>query len=173
MLFLIDENERKKLVKTETYYETQSINKLWRYVLRVIIEYISLDTRFARVRTHHFVLLNHFRHGIKISFPFSLFTSMSKSIEGLTNKLTANPTLHEGFLLLVYEYLKTQTRGKSLGEAGNVFLRKLRAQILRKFRAYIQKMRKLPPLKVRNLRGENLFLYQYCSQQKKPQRFNS
>ena len=78
--FVKDEDERKKLVKAETYYEMESIKNLWRYVLSVIIEYISLDTRFNMVRTHHFVLLNHFRHGIKISFPFYLFTFMSKGI---------------------------------------------------------------------------------------------
>lgn len=104
--FVKDEDERKKLMKTETYYEMEFIKKL-RYVLRAIIKYISLDTIFNRVRTHHFVLLNHFRHGINISFPFYLFTSMSKGIEGFKKKPTANPTLHEGLLLLVYEYLKT------------------------------------------------------------------
>lgn len=78
--FTKDAEERKKLVKVETYYETDSIKKLWRYVLRAIIEFITLDTRFDRVKTHHFVLLNHFRHGIKISFHFYLFTSLSKNI---------------------------------------------------------------------------------------------
>lgn len=72
--------ERNDLVKCETYYEMDSIKKISRYVLWVVIEYISLDNRFDCVRTHHFVLLNHFRHGIKISFPFYLFTSMSKAI---------------------------------------------------------------------------------------------
>ena len=77
-----DEDERKKTMKIETYYEMESIKKLWRYVLRVIIEYISLDSRFDKIITHHFIMLNHFKHGIKISFPFYLFTSMSKGIEG-------------------------------------------------------------------------------------------
>ena len=105
--FVKDEDERKKLVKAETYYEMESIKKLWRYVLRVIIKYMSLATIFDRVRMHHFILLNHFRHGIKISFPFYLFTSMGKGIEGLKKKPTTNPILHVGFLILVYEYLKT------------------------------------------------------------------
>ena len=115
--FMKDAKERKKLVKAETYYEMDSIKKLWRYVLRVVIELIYLDTRFDRVRTHHFVLLNHFRHGIKISFPFYLFTSLRKNIVGFKKKSSANLALHEGFLLLVYEYLKTQTRGKYLGHS--------------------------------------------------------
>ena len=78
--FTKDAAEKKKLVKVETYYKMDSIKKLWRYVLWVVIEFISLDTRFDRVRTHHFELLNHFCHGIKISFPFYLFSSLSKNI---------------------------------------------------------------------------------------------
>ena len=105
--FVKDKYERKKLIKVKIYYEMESIKKLWRYVLWVIIEYISLDSRFDRIKMHHFILLNHFRHGIKISFPFYLFTSMSKGIEGLKRKIIANPALHEVLLLLVYEYLKT------------------------------------------------------------------
>ena len=58
--FTKDAAERKKLVKVETYYKMDSIKKLWRYVLQAVIEFISLDTRFDRVRTHHFMLLNHF-----------------------------------------------------------------------------------------------------------------
>ena len=105
--FVRDEDERKKLMKAEKYYEMESIKKIWRYVLRVIIEYISLDSSFDRIRMHHFILLNNFRHGIKISFPFYLFTFMSKGIEGFKKKPTTNPSLHKGLLLLVYEYLKT------------------------------------------------------------------
>lgn len=52
--------EKKELVKCETYYELESIKKLWQYVLKAIIEYITMDPRFDRVRTYHFVLLNHF-----------------------------------------------------------------------------------------------------------------
>ena len=52
--------EKKELVKIETYYEMDSIKKLWRHFLQVIIEFISLHMRFDRARAHHFVLLNHF-----------------------------------------------------------------------------------------------------------------
>ena len=44
---------------------------------------------------------------------------MRKNIAGYKKKPSANPTLHEGLLLLVYEYLKTQTREKSLGHSGD------------------------------------------------------
>lgn len=117
--FVKDEVERNKLVKVDTYYIMKCIRKLWRYVLRIIIEYFTLDPKFDRIRSHHFVILNHFRHSVKISFPFFLFTSMSRSIEGFKNKPINNPALHEGLLLLVYEFLKSQTRGKTLGDLGN------------------------------------------------------
>ena len=70
----------KDLVKTGAYYKPASIKKLWRFVLRAIISYITLDTRFDRIRTHHFVILNHFRYGTKISILFYLFFSTNKSI---------------------------------------------------------------------------------------------
>ena len=44
---------------------------------------------------------------------------MSKSIASYKKKPSVNLALHEGFLLLVYEYLKTQTRGKYLGHFGD------------------------------------------------------
>ena len=112
-------NAVNELVKVDTYYEIESIKKLWRYVLKILIEYITLDSRFDRIRTHHFVLLNHFRHGVKIYFPFYLYTFMSKGIQGYKKKLVTNPALHEGLLLLVYKFLKNQTRGKSLGDLGS------------------------------------------------------
>ena len=105
--FIKDEKEKSKLVKIDTYYNIESIKKLWRYVLRILIEYVTLDPRFDRIRTHHFVLLNHFRHKVKISFPFYIFTSMAKNIEGFKKIPVKNPALHEGLLLLVYEFLKT------------------------------------------------------------------
>ena len=116
--FTKDEAKRKKLVKVETYYEMDSIKKLWRYIFHAIIEFISLDAIFDQVRTHHFVLLNHFWQGIKISFPFYLFSSLSKNIEGFTKKTSENIALHEGFLLLFCEFFKPQTRGKDISHFG-------------------------------------------------------
>ena len=88
--FAKSSDKRNDLVKCETYYDMDSIKKLWRYVLRAVIEYITLDTRYDYVRTHYFVLLNHFHRGIKISFPFYLFTSMSKAIFGFKKKPSVN-----------------------------------------------------------------------------------
>ena len=44
--FVKTPKERKHLVKSETFYELNSIKKLWRYVLRALIEYITLDSHF-------------------------------------------------------------------------------------------------------------------------------
>ena len=44
---------------------------------------------------------------------------MRKGIEGFKKKPIKNPSLNESFLLLVYEYPKTQTRGKYLGHSGD------------------------------------------------------
>lgn len=78
------------------------------YVLHAIIEYITLDPRFDRVRTHHFFLFNHFYHERNISFPYYLLNSMSKAITSFKKKPIVNPTLHEGLLLLIQEYFKSQ-----------------------------------------------------------------
>ena len=68
--FVESEKELKVLRKIDTYYVPDSMKKRWRYVLRAVIEYITLDPRFDRARTHHFVILNHFRHNVRISFPY-------------------------------------------------------------------------------------------------------
>ena len=107
------------MVKIDTYYDIESIKNIWRNVLRIIIEYVTLDPRFDRVRTHHFVLLNHFRHKVKISFPFYIYTSMAKNIEGFKKCPVKNLALHEGLLLLIYEFLKTHTRGKTIRDSGS------------------------------------------------------
>ena len=104
--FVKTPKERKCLVKSETFYELKSIKKLWRYVLRALIEYVTLDSRFDRVRTHHFILLNHFWHGVKISFSYYLFTSLCKALSSFKKKPFPNLALHEGLLFLVYEHFK-------------------------------------------------------------------
>ena len=106
--------EKKELVKSETYYEMDLIKKIWRYVLKDIIKYIYLDTIFDKVRTHYFVFLNHFCYGVKVSFPFYLYTSMHKNISGHKKKPTTNSTIHKGLLILTYEHFKAQSRSKTL-----------------------------------------------------------
>lgn len=104
----------KELVKTEMYFEMEPIKKLWRYVLKAIISYITLDTRFDRIRMHHIVLLNHFRFDIKVSLPYYLYVSINKNILGLKRKSNASPTVNEGLLLLLYEYFRALARNKKI-----------------------------------------------------------
>lgn len=70
-----------------------------------------LDTRYNIIRTHHFFILNHFRYGTKISIPYYLFFFVNMNIMGYKQKSYANPTFHEGLLLLIYECFKAQTHG--------------------------------------------------------------
>ena len=107
--FVESEKKMKVLRKIDTYYVLDTMKKLLRYVLRAVIEYITLDPRFDWACTHHFVLMNHFWHSRKNSFPFYLLTSMNKVVESLKKNPTINPTLHEGLLLLIYEHFNAQT----------------------------------------------------------------
>ena len=106
MDFMESEKELKVLWKIDTYIIPDSIKKRWRYVLKAIIEYFTLDPRFDRACTHHFVILNHFWHNVRISFPHYLLTSMRKVVESFKRKPIANPALHEGLLLLIHEHFK-------------------------------------------------------------------
>lgn len=106
--FVDNTKELNALNKSDTFYDLDSIMKIWRYVLRAVIEYINLDPRFDCVRTHHFVLLNHFWNDRKVSFPFYLLTSMSKVVSNFKKKPTTNPALHEELLLLIYVHFKAQ-----------------------------------------------------------------
>lgn len=112
--FTKDLEEKKALVKKGTYYLLSSIKKLWRLVLWVIIKYISLNTRFDCLCTHHFMLLNHFRYGVNISIPFYLYSSMNENINDYKEKHTRNPILHEGILLLIFEFFKARSLGKHM-----------------------------------------------------------
>ena len=44
---------------------------------------------------------------------------MAKNIEGFKKFPVKNPALHEGLLLWIYEFLKTQTRSKTIGDSGS------------------------------------------------------
>ena len=43
--FVKDEEERKKLVKVETYYKMDSIKKLWRYVLGAVRAHFAMGIK--------------------------------------------------------------------------------------------------------------------------------
>lgn len=74
--------EREALVKIcSSYFDVGTIKTIWREVLIIIMEYITLDGRFTRVYGYHFSLLNHFHHRVRDSFPHYLFYSLNHSIK--------------------------------------------------------------------------------------------
>lgn len=102
-LFPRKEKERDRIGKAiGGYYEAGNIKKIWGWVLNTIMEYITVEGRFSRAHTYHFVLLNHFRHDKKVSLPYYLFRSLNKH-----SKNPSSPVLHCGLLLLIYEHCKT------------------------------------------------------------------
>lgn len=62
-------------------YEIGKIKSLWWVVLKVLMQYFSMDGRFTRFFGHDFVMLNHFRHNVKISFSFYLLSSINANIK--------------------------------------------------------------------------------------------
>lgn len=79
--FPITDGERRKLVKADNpYYSPKRICRSWRFVLFATISYITLDERFTRAYGHHFMVLNHFCHGDKVSFSYYLACSMDHTI---------------------------------------------------------------------------------------------
>lgn len=74
--------------------------------MNAIMEYITIEGRFSRAHTYHFVLLNQFRNEKRVSLPYYLFRSLSRSLNK-HNKIPSNPILHCGLLLLIYEHYKT------------------------------------------------------------------
>lgn len=79
--FPVTNGERRKLVKANNpYYSPKRICRPWRFVLFATISYITVDGRFTRAYGHHFVLLNHFRHGDKVSLSYYLACSMDHTI---------------------------------------------------------------------------------------------
>lgn len=72
------------------------------------MKFFTLDGRFTKIYGHHFVLLNHFRHNEKISFPFYLLSSLSASIFDFKENPHVNPVLHQGLISLIYKQLKVR-----------------------------------------------------------------
>lgn len=80
--FPVTDGERRKMIKIDnSYHSPKRICKPWRFVLFASIEYITLDGRFTRAYGHHFVLLNHFHHGERVSLPYYLACSMDHTIK--------------------------------------------------------------------------------------------
>lgn len=62
--------KRAKIVKkTASYYSILVFKPFWKKVLKVIMEYFTLDGHFTRVYGHHFVIMNHFLSWSQDVFP--------------------------------------------------------------------------------------------------------
>lgn len=93
--------EKNRLVKSlKGENDTSPIKLLWAVVLKVLMQYLSLDGCFTRMYGHHFVLLNDFRHKSKISFPFYLWSLLDSSIKD-HRKNHKSLILDEGLMLLI------------------------------------------------------------------------
>lgn len=68
------EDEKAKLVKKDniSYYLPQQVKSFWQKVLRVLMEFLTVDGRFTKIYNYHFAILNHFRHGVKNLFALLL-----------------------------------------------------------------------------------------------------
>jgi hypothetical protein len=65
----IDEERRKLEKRIKSYHNITNFKSILEEVLKVIMEYITLDGHFTRVFNHHFVLLNKFGHNNIVSIP--------------------------------------------------------------------------------------------------------
>lgn len=100
--FPVTEGEKKTMVKVDnSYHSPKRICRTWRFVLFATITYTTLDGRFTGAYGHHFVFLNHFHHGEKVSLPYYLACSMDHTIKEI-QKDPKGDHAHEGLMALVY-----------------------------------------------------------------------
>ena len=52
------------------------------------------------------MLVNHFRHGVRINFPFYLIQSLDGTIMSLENDPNGDHACHEGLMVLIMKVLK-------------------------------------------------------------------
>lgn len=79
---------------------------LWGDVAEELMYFITLEGRFSVVNAYHVILLNHFCHKKRISFPYYLLVSLDSGLKD-HKKNTKNHVLHVGLILLIYEYAKS------------------------------------------------------------------
>lgn len=91
---------------SNSYFIPKSISRPWRFVLFVLIKYTTLDGHFSKIYGHHFMLVNHFMHGVRINFPFYLMQSLDGSILSLQNDPNGDHACHEGLMDLIMNVLK-------------------------------------------------------------------
>lgn len=84
-----------------SYYDIAVIKSFWLKLLKVIMNYLTLDGHYTRVYGHHFVILNHFCHGVNMSFPFYLMSALRANFSDHCKNSTKFPILHEILLVLI------------------------------------------------------------------------
>ena len=101
--------EFNRLVKIcNSYFNPSSILHHWVCVMFVIIEYLNLDGCFTKIYGHHFMFVNHFRHRVRINFPFYLRKSLGNSILAFKNDFEGDHACHEGLIFLIMNLLKSK-----------------------------------------------------------------
>lgn len=93
-----------------SYYIPQQVKPFWQNFLRVLMEYLTVDSRFTKIYNYHFAIFNHFHHGAKISLPFYLASSLNESLVDHAKNPNSYPIAHQGLILLIYEHLKDKAR---------------------------------------------------------------
>lgn len=65
------------------------------------MSYLTLDGQYTRVYGHHFFILNHFGHGVKMSFPFYLMSALRTNFSGHRKNPAKFSIVHEGLLVVI------------------------------------------------------------------------
>ena len=114
--FVESKNERSQLVKIgNSNFHLASVSQPWRFMLFSIMEYLTLDGMFTKLYGYHFMLANHFRHDVRINFPFYLRQSLSFSIHAIQNDPNGEHVCHEGLMVLIMNVLKSKKAMKPIG----------------------------------------------------------
>ena len=79
------------------------------------MEYLTLDERFTKCCGYHFMLANHFRHNVKINFPYYLKQSLSILVQALQRDPKGEHLCHEGLMVLILNVLKAKSIVRSRG----------------------------------------------------------
>lgn len=70
------------------------------------MEYLTLDGHFTRVYGHHFVIMNHFYHRVKMCFLFYLMYVLRANFKDHKKNSSKFPILHEGLLVLIDSHFR-------------------------------------------------------------------
>lgn len=74
----------------------------------LVIEYLNLDVCFTKIFGCHFIIVNHFRHRVRLNLPFYLRQSLSTTILAIQNDPKGDHNYHKGLMVLVMNLLKSK-----------------------------------------------------------------